>query len=136
MWKSVTVRPVCRNWLLANRPRRARNRGRNAILSFRPRPVPKKSGPAKKKPRHKIDMKILWPQSCREKRIDYRNVNARFFLRSEPSRPISLMTPTSLIVVVDRGTLKAYRVDETPTRGPSLHLIQAFNITDAHGKDR
>jgi hypothetical protein len=44
------------------------------------------------------------------------------------------MTPTSLIVVADRGAFKAYRVDETPTRGPSLHLIQAFNITDAHGK--
>ncbi len=44
------------------------------------------------------------------------------------------MTPASLIIVADRGTLKAYRVDDTPTRGPSLHLIQAFNITDAHGK--
>jgi Protein required for attachment to host cells len=44
------------------------------------------------------------------------------------------MTPTSLIIVADRGTLKAYGVNETPTRGPSLHLIQAFNITDAHGR--
>ena len=44
------------------------------------------------------------------------------------------MTPTSLVVVTDRGSLKAYRVDETPTRGPSLHLVQAFNTTDAHGK--
>jgi hypothetical protein len=44
------------------------------------------------------------------------------------------MTPASLVIVADRGTLKAYRVDETPTRGPSLHLIQAFNLTDAHGK--
>jgi protein required for attachment to host cells len=44
------------------------------------------------------------------------------------------MTPTSLVIVADRGTLKAYRVDETPTRGPSLQLVQAFNITDAHGK--
>jgi hypothetical protein len=44
------------------------------------------------------------------------------------------MTPTSLVVVADRGSLKAYRVDDTPTRGPSLHLVQAFNITDAHGK--
>jgi hypothetical protein len=25
-------------------------------------------------------------------------------------------------------------VDETPTRGPSLRLIQAFDLTDAHGK--
>jgi len=44
------------------------------------------------------------------------------------------MTPSSLIIVTDRGSLKAYRVNETPTRGPSLQLVQAFNITDAHGK--
>jgi hypothetical protein len=44
------------------------------------------------------------------------------------------MTPTSLVIVADRGSLKAYRVDETPTRGPSLQLIQAFDLTDAHGK--
>ena len=46
----------------------------------------------------------------------------------------SLMTPTSLIIVTDRGSLKAYRVNDTPTRGPSLNLIQAFDLTDAHGK--
>src|SRR5712691_10717201 len=46
----------------------------------------------------------------------------------------SAMTPTSLIIVTDRGSLKAYRVDETPTRSPSLRLIQAFDLTDAHGK--
>jgi Protein required for attachment to host cells len=44
------------------------------------------------------------------------------------------MTPTSLVIVADRGSLKAYRVEETPTRGPSLKLVQAFDITDAHGK--
>jgi hypothetical protein len=44
------------------------------------------------------------------------------------------MTPSSLIIVTDRGSLKAYRVDETPTRGPSLKLVQAFDLTDAHGK--
>src|SRR2546422_1482545 len=44
------------------------------------------------------------------------------------------MTPSSLIIVIDRGSLKAYKVDETPTRGPSLQLVQAFNITDAHGR--
>src|SRR6476646_12212181 len=42
------------------------------------------------------------------------------------------MTPSSLVIVTDRGSLKAYRVNETPTRGPSLQLVQAFNITDAH----
>jgi Protein required for attachment to host cells len=30
--------------------------------------------------------------------------------------------------------LKAYRVNETLTRGPSLKLVQAFDVTDAHGK--
>lgn len=44
------------------------------------------------------------------------------------------MIPTSFVVVTDRGSLKAYRVDETPTRGPSLRLVQAFDLTDAHGK--
>ncbi|HZA38226.1 MAG TPA: host attachment protein, partial [Candidatus Baltobacteraceae bacterium] len=44
------------------------------------------------------------------------------------------MTPTSLIIVTDRGSLKAYRVNETPTRGPSLQLVQAFDLTDAHGR--
>jgi hypothetical protein len=44
------------------------------------------------------------------------------------------MTPTSLVIVADRGSLKAYRVNETPTRGPSLQLVRAFDVTDAHGK--
>lgn len=49
-------------------------------------------------------------------------------------QPSSVMTPTSLIVVADRGSVKAYRVDQTPNRGASLHLVQAFDITDAHGR--
>jgi hypothetical protein len=44
------------------------------------------------------------------------------------------MVPASIIITADRGSLKAYQVNETPTRGPSLKLIQAFDITDAHGK--
>lgn len=44
------------------------------------------------------------------------------------------MTPTSFVIVADRGSLKAYRVEETPTRGPSLHLVQAFDLTEAHGR--
>jgi len=43
------------------------------------------------------------------------------------------MTPTSLIIVADRGNLKAYKVDEAPGRGASLQLVQAFALTDAHG---
>jgi hypothetical protein len=44
------------------------------------------------------------------------------------------MTPTSLIIVTDRGSLKAYKVTETPSRGPHLELVQAFDTTDAHGR--
>src|SRR5262245_37288363 len=44
------------------------------------------------------------------------------------------MTTSSLVIVTDRGSLKAYRVTEPPTRGPSLQIVQAFNITDAHGR--
>ena len=44
------------------------------------------------------------------------------------------MTPTSLVIVADRGNLKAYKVDETPSRGASLQLVQAFELTDAHGR--
>lgn len=44
------------------------------------------------------------------------------------------MIPASIIITADRGSLKAYQVNETPTRGPSLKLIQAFDITDAHGR--
>jgi hypothetical protein len=40
------------------------------------------------------------------------------------------MTASSLIIVADRGSLRAYRVEETPTRGPHLELVQAFDITD------
>jgi hypothetical protein len=40
------------------------------------------------------------------------------------------MTASSLVIVADRGSLRAYRVQETPTRGPHLELVQAFEITD------
>jgi hypothetical protein len=43
------------------------------------------------------------------------------------------MIPTSLIIVTDRGTLKAYKVNDTPTRGPSLQLVKAFDTTETHG---
>lgn len=44
------------------------------------------------------------------------------------------MIPASIVITADRGSLKAYQVNETPTRGASLQLIQAFDITDAHGR--
>ncbi|CAN5506881.1 hypothetical protein BH18VER1_BH18VER1_14210 [soil metagenome] len=44
------------------------------------------------------------------------------------------MTPASLIIVADRGSLKAYKVDNAPNRGPSLQLSQSIELTDAHGR--
>jgi Protein required for attachment to host cells len=44
------------------------------------------------------------------------------------------MSRTSHVIVADRGSFKAYQVNETPTRGLSLQLAQAFNLTDAHGR--
>ena len=40
------------------------------------------------------------------------------------------MTASSPIIVADRGSLRAYRVQETPTRDPHLELVQAFEVTD------
>jgi hypothetical protein len=40
------------------------------------------------------------------------------------------MTAASLIIVADHGSLRAYGVEETPTRGPHLKLVQAFEVTD------
>ncbi|MGB9475534.1 MAG: host attachment protein [Candidatus Udaeobacter sp.] len=40
------------------------------------------------------------------------------------------MTAASLIIVADRGSLRAYGVEQTPTRGPHLRLVQAFEVTD------
>lgn len=39
------------------------------------------------------------------------------------------MIATSLIILADRGGLRAYAVTETPTRGPSLRLVADFRIT-------
>ncbi len=44
------------------------------------------------------------------------------------------MIPISLVIVADRGSLKAYKVNDTPTRGPSLQLVNAFDTTEAHGR--
>jgi hypothetical protein len=40
------------------------------------------------------------------------------------------MTASSLLIVADRGGLRAYRVHKTPTRGPHLELVQAFEVID------
>ncbi len=42
------------------------------------------------------------------------------------------MSTASLIVTADRGSLRAYRVEETATRGASLKLVQAFEIPNVN----
>ncbi len=51
-----------------------------------------------------------------------------------PAKRKKDMIPTSLVIVTDRGSLKAYKVEKTPNRGASLRLVQAFETTDAHGR--
>ena len=47
------------------------------------------------------------------------------------------MIINSLLIVADRGSLKAYRVEELPARtAPRLRLIQSFDVPDAHGRYR
>ena len=45
------------------------------------------------------------------------------------------MTSTSLIIVTDRGSLKAYKVNDTPNRGASLQLVQAFDLSPVSACD-
>ncbi len=38
------------------------------------------------------------------------------------------------VITTNLGHLKAYRVEETPTRGPRLELVENLNFPDAHGR--
>jgi hypothetical protein len=46
------------------------------------------------------------------------------------------MITSSLIIIADRGGLKAYRVTETATRGPNLKVVQAFDIRNVNDLSR
>jgi hypothetical protein len=46
------------------------------------------------------------------------------------------MRAASLIITADRGSLRAYRVQETATRGASLQLVQAFEIPNVNDISR
>ena len=39
----------------------------------------------------------------------------------------------SLLIVTDRGGLRAYKVESNPNRGPGLHLLDSFDAQDGHG---
>src|SRR5438067_689094 len=89
---------------------------------MRPRTL---SGPLQKL----IERRIATPRDSIIEKL-----NERFFDAPGRRSASLLMISASLVIAADRGTLKAYQVNETPTRGPSLKLIQAFDITDAHGR--
>lgn len=40
----------------------------------------------------------------------------------------------SLLIVTDRGGLRAYKVEPTPNRAPSLHLLDSFEAVETHGR--
>ena len=40
----------------------------------------------------------------------------------------------TLLIVADRGGLRAYKVEENPNRAPGLHLIDSFEAQEAHGR--
>lgn len=42
------------------------------------------------------------------------------------------MAAVPLIIVADRGSLKAFLVEETPARGSAPRLVESFHIAEAH----
>ena len=44
-----------------------------------------------------------------------------------------MLTPT-LLIVADRGGLRAYKVEPNPTRPPSVHLLDSFEAEETHGR--
>lgn len=44
-----------------------------------------------------------------------------------------MMIP-SLLIVTDRGGLRAYKVTPNPSRAPGLHLLDSFEAQETHGR--
>ena len=40
----------------------------------------------------------------------------------------------SLLIVTDRGGLRAYKVEPNPNRAPGLHLLDSFEAAETHGR--
>src|SRR5213083_3182649 len=123
---------VCCNLCAGHKLRRARNPGENGLSNFHRLPQRRNVLAANSALARKA--KFRQRNLVAKNELVYRDTKrvlscaAQFLVSDLP------MTPSSLVIVTDRGSLKAYRVHETPTRGPSLQLVQAFNMTDAHGR--
>lgn len=46
------------------------------------------------------------------------------------------MSKPSFLIIADRGGLKAFAVEQTPTRGRTLRLVNSLELVDAHGRFR
>jgi hypothetical protein len=44
------------------------------------------------------------------------------------------MIPPELLIVADRGLLKAYQFDRPPNRGPMPRLVESLSIVETHGR--
>lgn len=44
-----------------------------------------------------------------------------------------MMIP-SLLIVTDRGGLRAFKVEPNPNRAPGLHLLDSFEASETHGR--
>ena len=44
------------------------------------------------------------------------------------------MLINTLLIVADRGGLRAYRIGENPNRAPGLHPIDSFEAQETHGR--
>ena len=44
-----------------------------------------------------------------------------------------MMIP-SLLIVTDRGGLRAFKVEPNPNRAPGLHLLDSFEAAETHGR--
>jgi hypothetical protein len=51
-------------------------------------------------------------------------------------RTLATMVPASIIVVVDRGTMKAYEMEQVPTHGLVPRLLQEITFSETHGRYR
>jgi len=82
-------------------------------------------------PAGKNKSRILTERNVATRAIYYREIDERCF-----DAPLAAESYDSgfIVITADRGSLKAYQVSETPTRGPESKINQAFDITDAHGR--
>ena len=56
-------------------------------------------------------------------------------LEAEP-RTITSIVPAPIIVVVDRGTMKAYWMEQIPTHGWVPRLLEEITFSETHGRYR